>query len=184
MRVVAGSGAATAAVLMLSAGPVLAGWSATLNQGDAPPYHYAVAERGTSNANIGALALECHVEGGRPVWQLQLYPASEGPIGPAEVPAEEIDARGAYLAIEGKRYEVDPLGAGDFLALSDSSADGFAGISDKVVDAIATAAGAVEIFLDMVPDGAGPQHAGFESTAVFALQGAGAAIAEVRGACR
>ncbi|MEZ5839699.1 MAG: hypothetical protein R3D02_04490 [Hyphomicrobiales bacterium] len=165
-------------------GAAEAGWSTSLNQGENPAYHYAIADGGTSNANIGALALECHVEGPGPVWQLQLYPAEDGPIGPAGVAAEDIDARGATIEINGTRIDVDPLGAGDFLALSDIATDGFAGVSDRLIGAIASGSGELEIRLDMAPDRSGAAYAGFESAASFTLDGAGPAIAAVKAACR
>ena len=175
---------AAAALAGIAAPAFAAGWTANLGTGEEPAYHYAVVEGPeATNANAGALALECHVEGGRPIWQLQVYGAEPGMIAKAGVRPEQANLTIGAIEIDGRNFTVEPLGAGEFLALSDVTIDGFAAVSNAVVEALSTG-NTVAIAIDAVPDRFGADFAGMESTMSFSLDGAGVAIAEVRRACR
>ena len=175
---------AAAALAGIAAPAFAASWTANLGTGEDPAYHYAVIEGPeATNANAGALALECHVEAGRPVWQLQVYGAAPGMIAKTGVRPEQANLTIGAIEIDGRSFTIEPLGAGEYLALSDVTVDGFAALSDAIIDALSTGR-SVAIAIDAVPDRFGAEFVGMESTMSFSLDGAGAAIAEVRRACK
>ncbi|HEY6983217.1 hypothetical protein [Reyranella sp.] len=148
---------------------------------DGKPASYAVVEPSRTNMNIADVVLACESAGERSVLQLQIYLTGDGPLLPRGIPASKLkDEPRAEISIDGKIFPVSLLFGDDHAVLADHQVDGFAGLSDELVDAMAKGR-TMTLRLDLVAEPPGTAAA-FDGEAVIDLQAGngGAAVDAVR----
>ncbi len=170
------SAAATAQAETPAAKPVA--WKVEPN---AQPARYAVAEPARTNLNISNVVLACESAGDRDILQLQLYLTDDGPLLPQGASTADLkDAPGAEIVIDGRVFPASLLFSDDHAVLADQQVDGFAALSDGVVDAMAKGR-TMTLRLDLVAERPGVADP-FDGEAAIDLQAGGgsAAIQAVR----
>jgi hypothetical protein len=148
---------------------------------NARPPHYAVVEPSRTNLNVAAVVLACENAREQTVLQLQLYLTDDGPLLPKGADASELKGDPqAKVEIDGKVFPVNLLFSNDYAVLSDAEVEGFAGVSEQLVDAMANGK-SMRLRLDLLAEAPG-KKAAFDSEAVIDLQANGgrAAIEAMR----
>lgn len=148
---------------------------------DARPSHYAAVAPSETNLNVESVVLACERAGDRNVLQLQLYLTDDGPLLPrGATPADLKDQPRAEIAIDGRVFPVSLLFGDAYAVLADRQVEGFAALSDGLVDAMANGR-RMTLRLDLVVGRAGATDA-FDGEAVVDLKAGGgsAAIEAVR----
>jgi hypothetical protein len=148
---------------------------------NAQPAHYAAAEPSRTNVNVASVVLACENAGDRSVLQIQLYLTDDGPLLPnGAAPSELKDEPRAEISIDGRIFPVNLLFSDDHAVLADGQVDGFAGVSEQLVEAMAKGR-TMTLRLDLLakPPGA---PAEFDGEAVVDLEAGGgrAAVQAVR----
>lgn len=148
---------------------------------DARPASYAVVEPSRTDMNIADIVLACEGAGEQKVLQLQIYPTDDGPLRPKGAVASQLrDDPRAEISIDGKVFPVSLLFSDDHAVLADRQVDGFASLSDALVDAMANGR-AMTVRFDLVAERRGAPAA-FDGEAVIDLQAGngGGAVQAVR----
>jgi hypothetical protein len=146
-----------------------------------PPARYAVVEPSQTNLNVASVVLACENAHDRTVLQLQLYLTDEGPLLPKGADASQLkeDPR-AEVEIDGKIFPVSLVFGDDHAVLADAEVGGFAGVSERLVDAMAKGR-TMTLRLDLLAEAPGAKAA-FDGVAVIDLRadGSSAAIRAMR----
>lgn len=180
---------ALAAAACLSAGSAQAEAPATSEakvmvwqvEPDAPLSHYAAVAPSATNLNVASVVLACEKAGDRSVLQLQLYLTDDGPLLPkGATPADLTTRPGAEIAIDGRIFPVSLLFGDQYAVLADRQVEGFAALSDGLVDEMAKGR-TMTVRLNLLADHRGIAD-GFDGEAVVDLEAGGgrAAIQAVR----
>jgi hypothetical protein len=125
--------------------------------------------------------LACENAHDRNVLQLQLYLTNEGPLLPKGADASRLKAAPrAEVDIDGKIFPVSLLFGDDHAVLADGEVEGFAGVSEPLVDAMAKGK-TMTLRLDLLAEPRGTKAA-FDGAAVIDLRadGGSAAIGAMR----
>ncbi|HEU5096614.1 MAG TPA: hypothetical protein VFT77_15730 [Reyranella sp.] len=148
---------------------------------NAQPSHYAAVAPSATNLNVASVVLACERAGDRNVLQLQLYLTDDGPLLPDGATPADLKARpGAEIAIDGRVFPASLLFGDQYAVLADRQVEGFAALSDSLVDEMANGR-TMTVRLDLLADGHGAANA-FDGEAVVNLEAGGgrAAIEAVR----
>ena len=148
---------------------------------NAQPSHYAAVAPSATNLNVATVVLACERAGDRNVLQLQLYLTDDGPLLPGGATPADLKAQpGAEIAIDGRIFPVSLLFGDQYAVLADRQVEGFAALSDALVDEMAKGR-TMTVRLDLLADRHGGANA-FDGEAVVDLEAGGgrAAIQAVR----
>lgn len=148
---------------------------------NARPSHYAAVAPSATNLNVASVVLACEKAGDRHVLKLQLYLTDDGPLLPEGATPADLRAQpGAEIAIDGRIFPVNLLFGDQYAVLADRQVDGFAALSDGLVDEMATGR-TMTLRLDLLTAHRSPAN-GFDGEAVVELEAGGgrAAIQAVR----